>query len=296
MPMLSMPCIPPYLGRVATTSLRRPTVASHPPSTVTSRPGTLPDESCANAVTTRIHAGRRGAAGRSVAEERRSSRKRIGRLRYDPQSGGDPSDVSREPAVPSTWRGVEDRSRRACAGVGSGLVPLCLPRPSLSGPQRGEEESGKFNANKDLDAPDRGWRRVLVTYIASRGWKPSGVRILETRSKVSRSVPKASAPPDGGCCGPLHRAPPDQSRERFSRLYMAESRDSIGAPDRCQHRPAKRCQYPLEERGPANGPEASSVYGGCLFEFWLESFLPIRDLLGPAGIHDRTLDMQSVWV
>ena len=163
-----MPCVPPYLGRVATTSLRRPTVASHPPSTVTSRPGTLPDESCANAVTTRIHAGRRGAAGRSVAEERRSSRKRIRRLRYDPQSGGDPSDVSREPAVPSTWRGVEDRSRRACAGVGSGLVPLCLPRPSLSGPQRGEEESGKFNANNDLDAPDRGWRRVLVTYIANR--------------------------------------------------------------------------------------------------------------------------------
>ena len=63
--------------------------------------------------------------------ERRSSRKRAGRLRYDPQCGGDPSGVMREPAVPFTWTGIEDRSSRACAGVGSGLVPQCLQHPPV---------------------------------------------------------------------------------------------------------------------------------------------------------------------
>ena len=52
--------------------------------------------------------------------------------------------MTREPAVPFTWRGVEDRSCRACAGAGSGLAPQYLRRPSVSGPRRGDEESGKF--------------------------------------------------------------------------------------------------------------------------------------------------------
>ena len=68
----------------------------------------------------------KGMVVRWVAGERRSSMKRTGRLRYDPRRGGDPSGVSREPAVPFTWRGFEYRSRRVCVGVGSGLVPQCL--------------------------------------------------------------------------------------------------------------------------------------------------------------------------
>ena len=40
-----------------------------------------------------------------MAGERRSSRKRAGRLRYDPQCGGDPSGVIREPAVPFSCEG-----------------------------------------------------------------------------------------------------------------------------------------------------------------------------------------------
>ena len=121
---------------------------------------------------TPTRAGRRGAVVRSVAGERRSSRKRAGRLRYDPQWGGDPSGVIREPAVPFTWKGIEYRSRRACAGVGSGLVPQCLRRPSVGGPLRGDEESGKHNANNNLDALHRGWRGARSTYIANIARKP----------------------------------------------------------------------------------------------------------------------------
>ena len=68
-------------------------------------------ESCsnrANAAATPTRAGRRGAVVRSAAGERRSSRKRTGRLRYDPQCGG-PSGVIREPAVPFAWSGTEAR-------------------------------------------------------------------------------------------------------------------------------------------------------------------------------------------
>ena len=100
--------------------------------------------------------------------ERRSSRKRAGRLRYDPQCGGGPSGVIREPTVPFTWRGSEYRSRRVCAGVGSGLEPQCLRRPSVGGSPRGDEESGKPNADNNFDALHRGWRGARVTYIASR--------------------------------------------------------------------------------------------------------------------------------
>ena len=73
----------------------------------------------------------------------------------------------REPAVPFTWRETEYRSRSACAGVGSGLVPQCLWRPSVGGLPRVDEESGKSNADNNLDAPRRGWRGARATYIAS---------------------------------------------------------------------------------------------------------------------------------
>ena len=124
-------------------------------------------ESRANAAVTRTRAGRRGTVVRLVVGERRSSRKRAGRLRYDPQCDGDPSGVIREPAVPFTWRGIEYRSRRACAGVGSGLVPQCLRRPSVGGPPRGDEESGKHNADNNLDALHWRWRGARATYIAN---------------------------------------------------------------------------------------------------------------------------------
>ena len=115
-------------------------------------------ESRANAAATPTRAGRRGAVVCSVAGERRSSRKRAGQLRYDLQCGGDPSGVIREPAEPLTWRGIEYRSRRVSAGVGSGLVRQCLRRPSVGGPLRGDEESGEPNADNKLDALHRGWR------------------------------------------------------------------------------------------------------------------------------------------
>ena len=124
-------------------------------------------ESCSNAAATRTRAVRRGTVVRSVAGERRSSRKQAGRLRYDPQCGGDPSGVIREPAVPFTWRGIEYRSGRACAGVGSGLVPQRLRRPSVGGPLRGDEDSGKPSADNNLDALHRGWRGARATYIAN---------------------------------------------------------------------------------------------------------------------------------
>ena len=98
---------------------------------------------------------------------RRWSRKRAGRLRYDPQCGGDPSGVIREPGVPFACRGIEDSSHRACAGVGSGLVPQRLRRPSVGGPPRGDEEAEKPNADNNLDALHRRWRGARATYIAS---------------------------------------------------------------------------------------------------------------------------------
>ena len=166
-------------GCLASESLRsahRP-LASTPDGCTSGVRLTLRDEGCSgaasgraraaqNAAATPTRVGRRGAVARSVVGERRSSRKRAGRLRYDPQCGGDPSGMIREPAVPFAWRGIEDRSRRACAGVGSGLVPQCLRRPSVGGPPRGDEESGKPNANNNLDALDRGWRGARATYIA----------------------------------------------------------------------------------------------------------------------------------
>ena len=82
-----------------------------------------------NAAATPTRVGRTGAVARSVVGERRSSRKRAGWLRYDPPCGDDPSGVIREPAVPFTWRGIEDSSRRACAGVGSGTGSAMLTAP-----------------------------------------------------------------------------------------------------------------------------------------------------------------------
>ena len=106
-----------------------------------------------NAAATPTRAGRRGAVIRSVVGERRSSRKRAGRLRYHPQRCGDSNGVIRETAVPFSWRGTEYRSRRVRTGVGSGLVPQCIRRPSVGGPLRGDEESGKPNADNNLNAP-----------------------------------------------------------------------------------------------------------------------------------------------
>ena len=62
-------------------------------------------ESRANAAATPTRAGKRGAVVRSVVGERRSSGKQAGRLRYDPQCGGDPSGAIREPAVPFSCEG-----------------------------------------------------------------------------------------------------------------------------------------------------------------------------------------------
>ena len=78
-----------------------------------------------------------GGRGTTVKQER------AGGLSYDTPCAGDLTGVIRELAVPFTWTGIEDRSSRASAGVGSGLVPQCLRRPSVTGPPRGDEESGK---------------------------------------------------------------------------------------------------------------------------------------------------------
>ena len=137
-------------------------------------------ESRANAAATPTRAGRRGAVVCSVAGERRSSRKRAGQLRYDLQCGGDPSGVIREPAEPLTWRGIEYRSRRVSAGVGSGLVRQCLRRPSVGGPLRGDEESGEPNADNKLDALHRGWRGARATYIANRCFRTSNAEARPT--------------------------------------------------------------------------------------------------------------------
>ena len=74
----------------------------------------------------------------------------------------------RDQAVPTTWRGIGDRSGRACAGVGIGLVSECLLSPSHGGPLRGDEKRGKPTGNNKLPAVDRGWRVGLVTNIANR--------------------------------------------------------------------------------------------------------------------------------
>jgi len=74
------------------------------------------------------------------------------RVRYDPQSGGGPSGVNRELAAQSTWRGIDDRSRKTCAGVGIAVVSGCLRRKIASGALRGDDECGKSNGNNDLHA------------------------------------------------------------------------------------------------------------------------------------------------
>ena len=110
-------------------------------------------------------AGRRCAVVRSVIGERRSSRKQAGRLRYDPQCSGDPSGVIREPAVPFAWRG----SRTGAAEHALALeADWCLRRPSVGGPPRGDEATGKPNADNNLDALHRGWRGTRATFIAKR--------------------------------------------------------------------------------------------------------------------------------
>ena len=121
------------------------------------------------------------AAGPVVTAKRRTERERAGLLRYYPQYGGDRSGVFRDQAVPTTWRGIGDRSGRACAGVGIGLVSKCLRGPSDGGPLRGDEKRGKPTGNNNLPAVDRGWRVGLVTNIANsverrgahfRSWSP----------------------------------------------------------------------------------------------------------------------------
>ena len=107
------------------------------------------------------------AAGPVVTAKRRTERERAGLLRYYPQYGGDRSGVFRDQAVPTTWRGIGDRSARACAGVGIGLVSECLRGPSNGGPLRGYEKCGKPTGNNNLPAVDRGWRVGLVTNIAN---------------------------------------------------------------------------------------------------------------------------------
>ena len=86
---------------------------------------------------------------------------------YDPQYGGDRGGIIRAKAGPTTWRGIDDRSGRAFAGVGIGLVSECLRGPSHGGPQRGDEERAKPNGNNDLDVVDRGRRAGLITNIAN---------------------------------------------------------------------------------------------------------------------------------
>ena len=105
--------------------------------------------------------------GTTVEQEARWPAKVRSSEGYGPQRGGNPSGVIREPAVLFTWRGTEYRSRRACAGVGSGLVPQCFRRPSVGGHLRDDEESGKLNADNNFDALHRGWRGTRATCIAN---------------------------------------------------------------------------------------------------------------------------------
>ena len=102
----------------------------------------------------------------TTRDANRSSRNGLLGLRYDPPCGCDSSDVTCSPVAPPAWTGTEDRSHRACAGVGSRLVPQCSRRPPAGTRPRGNEESGKPNANNCLDALCRGWRRSLDSYIA----------------------------------------------------------------------------------------------------------------------------------
>ena len=50
-------------------------------------------------------------------------------------------------------------------------MPQCLLRQWISGLLPGHEESGKSNANNNLDAPDRRWLGALATHIANRGYR-----------------------------------------------------------------------------------------------------------------------------
>ena len=101
------------------------------------------DESGTNAAARRASSNRRGAAGRSVAGERRSSRKRARRLRYDLRCGESPSGIIREPTATSTWRGIDERSGRACICAGCGLGSQYLRRQPVGGPLRGGESLEK---------------------------------------------------------------------------------------------------------------------------------------------------------
>ena len=164
--------------------------------------------------------------------ERRLSRKRAGRLRYDPQCDGGPSGVIRAPVVPFVWRGIEDRSRRACVGVGSGLVQQCLRRPSVGEPLRGDEESGEPNADNGLNALGRGWRRGRATYIANR----CSTYLTFYQSALGLSFP---TPRVGmlGCLKPcIHLAATlpielKQSKEEMAMRYPAYREVQIGEPD-----------------------------------------------------------------
>ena len=111
----------------------------------------------------------RAGRGAVVAAKRRTERERARLIRYDPRYGGDRSGVFRDQAVPTTWRGIGDRSGRACAGVGIGLVSECLRGPSHGGPLRGDETRGRLTGNNNLPAVDRGWRVGVVTNIANTG-------------------------------------------------------------------------------------------------------------------------------
>ena len=93
-------------------------------------------------------------AGPVATTSEGTGRERAGRLRYDPQSGGGPIGINRELAAPSTWRGIDDRSRKACAGVGIAVVSGCLRRTIASGALRGDDECGKPNGNNDLHVVD----------------------------------------------------------------------------------------------------------------------------------------------
>ena len=145
------------------------------------------------------------AAGPVVKAKRRTERERAGLLRYYPQYGGDRSGVFRDQAVPTTWRGIGDRSARACAGVGIGLVSECLRGPSHGGPLRGDEKRGKPTGNNNLPAVDRGWRVGLVTNIARRsrrdraggGRERGRLESREIRIRVTNTIPSAPWWPRG---------------------------------------------------------------------------------------------------
>ena len=75
-------------------------------------------------------------------------------LGYDPHYCGDGGGFIGEQAVPTTWRGIDDRSGRPCAAVGTGLVSECLRRAICCAPRGGDDGRHKPNRNNDLHALD----------------------------------------------------------------------------------------------------------------------------------------------